>query len=152
MNGSLLLPTTPDFLRLQGRRRGAQGGLFFADRQLTYGELSAAVDALAAWLVKRGHGAGDHIGVIAANEPALVAMMFAVWGIGAVAVPIGVRSTPQEATHLVTHARAKAVLCDSMRVDLARAAATAAAIPAYACEPDLPLRPRIVRRGPNRRA
>ncbi len=152
MNGSLLLPTTADFLRLQGRRRAAQGGLFFADRQITYGELSAAVDALAAWLAKRGLGAGDHVGVIAANEPALVAMMFAVWGIGAVAVPISVRSTPPEATHLVSHARLKAVLCDSARVDLARAAATAAAIPAYACEPDLPLRPRVVRRAPVQRS
>jgi len=152
MNASLLLPTTPEFLRFQGRRRAAQGGLFFADRQITYGELSAGVDALAAWLVKHGHGAGDHIGIIAANEPAMVVMTFAVWSIGAVAVPIGARSTPQEATHLVTHSRARAVLCDSTRVDLARAAAIAAAISAYACQPDLPLRPRIVRRGPARRA
>ena len=152
MNGSLLLPTTPDFLRLQGRRRAAQGGLFFADRQITYGELSAGVDALAAWLAKRGHGAGDHIGVIAANEPAMVAMTFAVWSIGAVTVPIAVRSTLPETTHLLTHSRARALLCDSTRVDLARAAATAAAIPAYVCDADLPLRPRVVRRGPARRA
>lgn len=146
MNGPLLLPTTPDFLRMQGRRRAARGGLFFSSRQVTYGELSAAVDALGAWLAKRGHGAGDHIGVIAANEPAMVAMMFAVWGVGAVAVPISVRSTPQEATHLATHAQLKAILCDSARVDLARRAAGTAALPAYACEPDLPLRPRVVRR------
>jgi acyl-CoA synthetase (AMP-forming)/AMP-acid ligase II len=152
MNGTLLLPSSPSFLHLQGRRRAAHGGLFFASRQITYSELSAAVDALAAWLATRGHGSGDHIGVIAANEPAMVAMMYAVWGIGAVAVPISVRSTPQEATHLVTHARATAVLCDGARVDLARAAATAAGIAAYACEPDLPLRPRIVRRGPALRA
>ena len=152
MNASLLLPTTPEFLRFQGGRRATQGGLFFAGRQITYGELSVSVDALAAWLAKRGHGAGDHIGVIATNDPALVAMMYAVWSIGAVAVPIGVRSTPQEATHLVTHARARAVLCDSARVDLGRAAAVAATIPAYVCQADLPLRPRIVRRGPARRA
>jgi fatty-acyl-CoA synthase len=148
MNGSLLLPTTPDFLRLQGHRRGPHGGLFFADRQIVYGELSAAVDGLATWLARRGHGAGDHIAVIAANEPAMVAMMFAVWGIGAAAVPISVRSTPQEAMHLATHSRAAALLCDSARVELARTAAAAAAIPAYACEADLPLRPRIVRRAP----
>jgi acyl-CoA synthetase (AMP-forming)/AMP-acid ligase II len=151
MNGSILLPTAPEFLRLQAGRRAAHGGLFFANRHITYGELVAAVDALAEWLAKRGHGAGAHVAVIAANEPALVAMMFAVWGIGAVAVPVSVRSTPPEATLLVTHARANAVLCDSARVDLARAAAAAAEIPAYACEPALPLRPRVVRRGAPRR-
>jgi fatty-acyl-CoA synthase len=148
MNGRPLLLSTPDFLRLQGQRRAAQGGLFFANRHITYGELSVAVDALSGWLAKRGHGAGDHIGVLAANEPAMVAMTFAVWGIGAAAVPIGVRSTPREVTHLVIHGRVTAVLCDSAHVDVARAAAAAAAIPAYACEPDLPLRPRVVRRGP----
>ena len=147
MTCSFLLPTTPDYLRLQGRRRGAQGGLFFAGRQLTYGELSVAVDALAAWLVKRGHGAGEHIAVVAANEPAMVAMMFAVWSIGAVAVPTAVRSTPQEAATLALHARARAVLCDTARTDLARAAAAAVGVPAYACEPSLPLHPRVVRRG-----
>ena len=151
MNGPVLLPTSADFLRLQAGRRAAHGGLFFANRHITYGDLSLAVDALATWLAKRGHGAGDHIGVIAANEPALVAMTFAVWGIGAVAVPISVRSTPPEATHLVTHARATAVMCDDARVELGRAAAGAAGIPAYACDPDLPLQPRVVRRARTRR-
>ena len=152
MNGSFLLPTSTAFLRLQATRRTAQGGLFVARQHITYGELAAAGDALATWLAKRGHGAGDHIVVIAANEPAMVAMMFAVWAIGAVAVPVSVRSTQPEATRLVTHARATAVLCDTARVDLARATAAAAELPAYACEPTLPLRPRVVRRRTARRA
>src|SRR5437870_2457193 len=101
---SLLLPTSPEFLRLQAQRRGAAGGLFFAGRQITYAQLAVAVDDLAAWLAKRGLGAGDHVGVMAANEPAMVAMMFAVWGLGAVAVPISVRSTLTECTHLLSHA------------------------------------------------
>ena len=142
---SLLLPTSPEFLRLQAQRRGAAGGLYFGGKHVTYVELSRTTDELAAWLVKRGLGAGDHVGVIAANEPALVAMMFAVWGIGATAVPIGVRSTAQEATQLLTHSRARAVLCDVGRMDLARDAA--AGIPAFACEPAPPLRPRVIRRG-----
>src|SRR5205823_2218089 len=81
---------------LQASRRGRAGGLCFAGRRIAYGELSAAVDELAAWLVRRGLGTGQPIGVQAANEPAVVAMLFAVWGIGAVAVPIAVRSTAEE--------------------------------------------------------
>ena len=144
----LLLPTTPDFLRLQAQRRGAAGGLFFGTRHIPYGELSAAVDDLSAWLAKRGLGAGDHVAVVAANEPALVVMMFAVWGIGAAAVPVSVRSTVPEAARLLTHSHATAVLCDPLRVDLARAAAAAAGVSAFACEPVPPLAPRIVRRAP----
>src|SRR5690242_14859351 len=133
---NFLLPTSPEFLRLQGSRRGAAGGLYYHDTHITYAELSTAVDELAAWLVRRGVGAGDHVGVIAANEPAFVASIFALWGIGAVAVPISVRSTVAELEHLLAHARATAVLCDSLRTDLAREAARAGGIPLYACEPD----------------
>src|SRR5436190_1231164 len=52
-----LLPTSPAFLRLQGERRGAAGGLVFADRFIPWGELAAAADELAGWLARRGGGA-----------------------------------------------------------------------------------------------
>jgi len=144
---TVLLPTTLEFLQLQGRRQGTCGGLVYAGRRLPYGELATAVDGLSAWLARRGIGAGDHIGVMAGNEPAMVAMMFAVWGAGAVSVPIAVRATPAEVTHLLTHARARALLCDTARAATAREAAVAAGLSAYACAPDLPLRPRVIRRG-----
>jgi fatty-acyl-CoA synthase len=132
MTSPLLLPTTPDFLRFQGRRRPA-GGLFFAGRRIPYDELAAAVDGLAAWLARRGLGAGQTVGVLAANEPAMVAMTYAVWGLGAIAVPIAVRSTAEETSRLLVHARARALLADVRRVELAREASTAAGVPAYVC-------------------
>ena len=139
---------TPHLSRLPAPARpGAAGGLYFGGKHFTFGDLSAAVDGLAAWLVQRGLGAGDHIGVMAANEPAVVGMMFAVWAVGGVAVPIAVRSTAPEATQLLTHSRARAVLCDTSRTAVAREAAAAAGVAAYACEPTVPLRPRIIRRG-----
>src|SRR5438132_241153 len=104
-----LLPTSSSFLRLQGERRGAAGGLLFAGRRIPWGELAAAADDLAGWLARRGVGAGQHVGVTAANEPALVAMLYALWGLGAVAVPIGVRATAAEVARLLAHARASAV-------------------------------------------
>ena len=141
-----LLPTSPAFLRLQAQRRGVAGGLVFGERRIAYGELSDAVDGLAVWLVKRGLGAGDRIGVMAGNEPAIVAMLYAVWGIGAVAVPVSVRSTPEEAARLLDHARARALLCDDKRAETARSAATAVRIAAFVCDADLPLTPRLLRR------
>ena len=144
---SLLLPSTPDFLRLQAQRRGEAGGLGFRGRRLPYGLVSEAVDRLADWLARRGIGAGQHVGVMAANEPAMVAMTFALWGLGAATVPIAVRSTGEEAALLLEHARAVALLCDTARSDVARSAAASVSIPAFACEADLPLRPRVLRRG-----
>jgi len=146
MSAKLLLPTSSEFLHLQARRRREAGGLFFAGRRIPYGELAAAVDELASWLTRRGLGGGDPVGVMAANEPAMVTTMFAVWSIGGVAVPISVRSTRDETARLLAHSGARALLCDTARAEVARDAATAAAIAVHACEPDLPLRPRILRR------
>ncbi len=142
-----LLPTSPALLRLQAARRGAAGGLFFAGRRIAWGELAAAVDELAGWLARRGVGAGQHLGVMAANEPALVAILYALWGLGAVAVPIGVRATADETARLLAHARASGLLCDPPRAGVAREAAASAALPAWTCGPGLPLAPRLLRRG-----
>ncbi len=146
-SSALLLPTSPAFLHLQAARRRSEGGIVFRSRRIAYGQLAAAVDGFADWLVQRGIGAGQHVGVMAANEPAMVAATYAVWALGAATVPIAVRSTTEEAAHLLTHARAAALLCDATRTAVARDAAAAAGIPAVAVDADLPLRPRIVRRG-----
>ncbi|HXJ36172.1 MAG TPA: AMP-binding protein [Candidatus Eisenbacteria bacterium] len=147
---SPLLPTSPAFVHYQARRRGTAGGVVFGDRRYAYGELATAVDDLAGWLARRGLGSGDAIGVMAANEPAIVAMLYAVWGLGAVVVPVSTRATAEEVGRQLEHARARALLCDTKRVAVARDGAAAIGIPLFACEPALPLHPAIVRR-PRRR-
>jgi acyl-CoA synthetase (AMP-forming)/AMP-acid ligase II len=143
-----LLPTSPSYLHLQAARRGDAGGIVFRGRRIPYGRLAAAVDDLATWLAQRGLGARQHIALIAANEPAMAAASYALWGLGAVSVPVSVRATASEVAHLLTHARATALVCDAARAELGRDAAAAVGIPAFVVEPDLPLRPRVLRRGP----
>ena len=145
-----LLPTSPAFVRHQAQRRGGLGGLVFDDRRVTYDELATAIDALGAWLARRGLGKGDAVGIMAANEPAIAAMLYAVWGLGAVAVPVSVRATAAEASRQLEHARARALLCDIKRIDVARDAGAALGVPVFACAASLPLEPVIVRR-PRRR-
>ena len=147
---SPLLPTSPDFLRHQARRRGGAGGIVFGNARIDYPTLATAVDELAEWLARRGLGRGDAVGIMAGNEPALAAMLYAVWGIGAVAVPVSVRQTAGEVVRQLEHARVRALLCDERRVDVARDAAASASLPVFACAPTLPLAPTIVRR-PRRR-
>lgn len=142
-----LLPTALGFLSLQAARRGSRGGLVSRGRAIAYGELHAAVGGLSEWLARRGVGARQHVGVMAGNSPAMVAGSYAVWQVGAVSVPIAVRSTAAETAQLLTHARATALLADADRADVAREAGAAAGLPVFVVEPDLPLRPRIARRG-----
>jgi acyl-CoA synthetase (AMP-forming)/AMP-acid ligase II len=142
----VLLPTSPAFLHLQAQRRAGHGGLVFRDRHIPYGELAAAVDALATWLSRHGLGGGQHVGIMAANEPGFVAATFATWGLGAVSLPISARSTAEETARLLAHGHAAALVCDAARAAAARQAASAAGLPVVVIEPDLPLRPRVLRR------
>ncbi|MCW5892282.1 MAG: AMP-binding protein [bacterium] len=148
----LLMPTSPELLRLQAARRGEHGGLVFRDAHVPFGRVADGVETLAALLVRRGIGAGQAVGVCAANEPAIVALLYAVWGIGAVAVPIGARSTAAEAARLLEHARAVALLADEPRAEIARDAARAAGCAAWVVAAELPPAPRLLVRGPKRRA
>ncbi len=145
-----LLPTSPAFVHHQARRRGAAGGIVFGEQRLTYGELATVIDELAAWLARRGLGGGDAIGIMAANEPTLVAMLYAVWSLGAVIVPVSARATAEETARQLEHARARALVCDVKRVDVARDAGAAAGVPVFACAPAPPLAPTIVRRSRRR--
>jgi acyl-CoA synthetase (AMP-forming)/AMP-acid ligase II len=143
----VLLPTTPAFLRLQADRRGEAGGLVFRGRPVGFGELATAADDLQRWLVRHGGGARRPVGVMAGNEPAAVVAFYACWGVGGVPVPISPRSTAAEAARLLGHARAGLLVADAARAPVAREAATAAGAAALVVEADLPLAPRVLRRG-----
>ncbi len=143
---SLLLPTSAAFLHQQGLRRGNEGGLIFADRRHTFGELAREVDAAAAWLAARGIGRRDHVAVSIANSPAIVATSYALWEVGAVTVPISIRSTVDELTNLLRHSRAVAMVCDEPREGLAAEATKRLGLPLYVVKQTFPLTPRIARR------
>ena len=113
-----------------------------------YGELAAAVDGLAAWLVAArarrrrsrrrdgGERAGDGRGDVRRV------------GLGAVGVPISVRSTAEEAARLLTHARAaRAALRRGARRRRARRPRRRPALPPFVCRArTCRCAPRIVRR------
>src|SRR5206468_4037286 len=70
----------------------------------------------------------------------------------AVAVPIGVRAPAAETARLLAHARVSGLLADTPRAEVARDAAAAVGLPAWVCRPELPLAPRLLRRGRARSA
>ena len=146
----MLLPTAPDFLRLQAARRGPAGGLVHGTRRVSFQELAGAARELATSLARRGFGAGSPIGVLAGNVPAMPVMLYGVWGIGGVAVPISVRATAAEIARLLSHAGATGLVCDEARAEVAREAAAAAGLTALVCASAPPLAPRVLRRRPTR--
>jgi acyl-CoA synthetase (AMP-forming)/AMP-acid ligase II len=72
--------------RAPGRRAVTAGSL-----QLTYAELNARVDALAAGLTGLGLGAGDRVVLWMRNCPEFIESFFACWKLGLVAVPVNPR-------------------------------------------------------------
>src|SRR5262249_58787854 len=73
-------------------------------------------------------------------------------GLGAGAVPIWRRSTAEETARLLTHARARLLIADPLRAEVARDAGAAAGVTAVVIEPDLPLDPALLRRDEAARA
>jgi acyl-CoA synthetase (AMP-forming)/AMP-acid ligase II len=142
----MLLPTTPEFLRLQAARRGTAGGLVAGGTRVPFGGLADAARGLSTSLGRRGLGAGSPIGILAGNVPAMPVMLYGVWGIGALTVPLSVRATPAEVATLLTHARATALLCDETRAEVAREVARMVGVPAIVCAP--PSAPRLLHRRP----
>jgi acyl-CoA synthetase (AMP-forming)/AMP-acid ligase II len=87
--------------------------LFWGSDVLTYDDLGGAVDRLALRLRETGVGSGttrDRIAIIAPNVPALVIAMFAVWRVGATAVPLNARLREHELARTLADAEARLTL------------------------------------------
>lgn len=71
--------------------------LVISDTQaLTYRDVADMSRRLAAGLVARGVRPGDRVGLLMANDPVTVPLLFAVWRAGAIAVPINTLYRPEE--------------------------------------------------------
>lgn len=89
---SITVPATSvwDNLAVNARRYPDKTALVFFGRHLTYGELAADVERVAAYLQSLGVGRGDRVVVLMQNSPQLVIAHYAIMRANAVAV----RSTP----------------------------------------------------------
>ncbi len=81
--------------------------LAHADVELTYRQLHAAVDRLAARL---GERSGERVAVIAPNVPALVIALFAAWRAGAAVVPLSARLRSFELRRVFADAQPSAAI------------------------------------------
>src|ERR1700733_5324762 len=78
----------------------------------TYAELEAQANRVATLLIALGAGPGTKVLWCGPNSPQVVAVMSAARKIGAVAVPLNYRLTPEEACYVVNNSDAEVVYVD----------------------------------------
>lgn len=71
---------------------------------LTYADVVAQSQRIAGVLAARGVKAGERVGMVMANHAIAVPLLFAIWRIGAVAVPMNTLYRPAELEHAVREA------------------------------------------------
>jgi O-succinylbenzoic acid--CoA ligase len=98
--------------------------IFDDDRTITFAELDARADAVAAALLERGVRDGDRVAVLLPNGVPLVELVHAVPRVGGVLVPLNLRLAPVELAWQIADAGARLLIHDAATAPLAAVAAS----------------------------
>lgn len=82
----------------------------FQGQEITFGEVSEAVDRIACGLLDLGFEKGDRIGIIGLNQPEWLYTYFAAAKIGAVVVGLNVRYRETELDYIINQSQSRAIL------------------------------------------
>jgi acetyl-CoA synthetase len=86
----------------------------------TFGELRAAANGLADYLVSQGVSRGDRVGVNVPQKPETVISHLAAWKLGAVSVPLSTLFGPDALSYRLADSEAVACVVDDSNVDTLR--------------------------------
>ena len=92
-------------------RAADKPALIYFDGVVTYAELDALSDALAAALLARGFSAGDRCAVYMQNMPQFPIAVLGAWKAGGIAVPINPMNRERELTLMLKDCAPKAIVC-----------------------------------------
>jgi long-chain acyl-CoA synthetase len=117
-----LVADYPDALtvfRAAAARAPEAPAIHYFDTSLSYREIDAQSDALAAALVRRGVTAGDRVALYLQNTPYFVIGMVGAWKAGAIVVPVNPMNRERELGLLLADSRPSALIChDSLYRDV----------------------------------
>jgi fatty-acyl-CoA synthase len=99
--------------------------LRFEERSITWSQLEQRVTAVAAAMARRGVRAGDRVAIMMTNRPEFLETMFAANALGAIAVPVNFRLSPDEIAFILTDSGAGLLVVDATTGPAAAAARTA---------------------------
>src|ERR1700733_5647510 len=91
-------------------RRSDGLALICGEERLSYSELDALVGEAAGGLRALGVGKGDSVAMVLGNSIEFVVVLFALARLGAVSVPLNIRHTLAESSHIIKDCAAKAVV------------------------------------------
>jgi crotonobetaine/carnitine-CoA ligase len=111
------------FLATRVARVPAKEALVFEGRRWSYLELEQDILRARAWLRARGVRPGDRVGVLSANHPSTVILMFALASLGAIMVPANPAYTAAEARYVFQHAGISGLVVSPETLTVARQAA-----------------------------
>ncbi len=116
----------------ESARRTPDGlALVQGDLRLGYGDLWRQARQHAAALAARGVGPGDRVALVAPNVVDFVRAYYGILAVGGVVVPVPTLLNAEEASYLVRHSGAQAVLYDASFADIAAGAAQSVGVPAW---------------------
>ncbi len=93
-----------DFLKKYAAERPNREAVVFQDRRFTFRDYDEQTDRVAAGLLRLGVRKGDRVGIYIPNWPENVFLYLGAAKIGAVAVPVSWRFTPQEVRFVIDDA------------------------------------------------
>src|SRR5580692_10342218 len=99
--------------------------LRFEGRSITWSQLERRVTAVAAAMARRGVRAGDRVAIMMTNRPEFLETMFAANALGAIAVPVNFRLSPDEIAFILTDSGAALLVVDATTGPAAAAARAA---------------------------
>jgi fatty-acyl-CoA synthase len=94
----------------------------FEGTSITWGQLHLQVQWFAAMFAARGLGRGDRVAILMTNRPEFVECVLAANAVGAIAVPINFRLTPDEVAYVLADSGAALIATDAALAPLATAA------------------------------
>lgn len=102
--------------------RSAEPFLIFDDRRWTWDAFADATGRAAQMLFARGVRKGDRVAIMAGNSDVHALLLFALARIGGIFVPVNPEFGVSEASYVLGHAGANAVVCSSKTLEVVRAA------------------------------
>jgi long-chain acyl-CoA synthetase len=90
-----------ELITFQAKKRKNKVALFVDDEKITYGDILAVADKLAAFLANKGVKKGDKIAFFLRNSPEFIYTVFAASKLGAIVVPINTFLKEDELTYIL---------------------------------------------------
>ncbi|HEY3567692.1 MAG TPA: AMP-binding protein [Thermoanaerobaculia bacterium] len=107
-----------DLFAIPRRRAPEKPALRFQDDTLTYGDLFARADALAAGLAARGVRKGDRVAFFLGNRPEFVIAYLGVIRLGAAMVPINLAYREREISHMLADSEPRLLITEQSQLPI----------------------------------